>query len=122
MPARHIFLRYQVGQPLCASRVWFSLLDTFKSQLHGRKSHRKQSARDHPVALQQHHTGLISTIEEDTDPADLLPERIELERLPESTHSESLPQGDVDVLENQRGGRAGWREFFQKSCQVIMEG
>jgi hypothetical protein len=53
VPARHIFLRHQAGQPLCASRVWFSLLDTFKSQLHGRESHSKQSVIGHSVALQQ---------------------------------------------------------------------
>ena len=40
-PIRHIFLRHQVGQSLCASRAWFSLLDKFKLQLDGRESYRK---------------------------------------------------------------------------------
>jgi hypothetical protein len=116
VPARHIFLRHQGGQPLCASRVWFSLVDTFQSQLHGRESLRKQSVMGHSVALQQHHAGLTSP------KADRLSICMELERLPESTHSENLSQRYVEVLENQRGERAGWRGFFQKSCQVIMEG
>jgi hypothetical protein len=106
---RHIFLCHQGGQPLCASRVWFSLVDTFQSQLHGRESHRKQSTMGHSVGLQQHHAGLTSTR------ADRLSICMELERLPESTDSENLSQRYVEVLENQRGERAGWRGFFQKS-------
>ena len=57
----------------------------------------------HSVALQQHHAGLTSTR------ADLLSICMELEKLPESTHSENLSQRDVEVLENQRWERTGWR-------------
>jgi hypothetical protein len=110
VPARHIFLRHQGGQPLCASRVWFSLLDTFQSELHGRESHRKQSVMGHSVALQQYQAGLTSP------KADRLSICMELERFPDSTHSEKLSQRYVEVLENQRGERGGWRGFFQKSC------
>ena len=32
-PTRYIFLQHRIGHPLCASRVWFSLLDKFQQQL-----------------------------------------------------------------------------------------
>jgi hypothetical protein len=32
-PTRYIFLQHRLGHPLCASRVWFSLLEKFQYQL-----------------------------------------------------------------------------------------
>jgi hypothetical protein len=32
-PTRYIFLQHRIGHPLCASRVWFSLLEKFQQQL-----------------------------------------------------------------------------------------